>query len=56
MGDGSVRWIGNTVSCWNSLTIARDANCIPVLPSGSQMGIYQALSTRNADEMVLGQY
>ena len=54
MGDGSVRFIRNTVSSWNSLVIIRDANCIPIVPAGMQMGIYQALSTRNGDEMVLG--
>ncbi len=56
MGDGSVRFIANSVSSWNSLQVGRDANCIPVMPTGMQMGIYQALSTRNASEMVLGQY
>ncbi len=56
MGDGSVRFIKNTVSSWNSLAIPRDANCIPSIPAGVQMGIYQALSTRNADEMVQGEY
>ena len=56
MGDGSVRFISNTVSSWNSLQIGRDANCVPMIPTGMQMGIYQALSTRNASEMVLGQY
>jgi prepilin-type N-terminal cleavage/methylation domain-containing protein/prepilin-type processing-associated H-X9-DG protein len=56
MGDGSVRFIANSVSSWNSLLIGRDANCVPIVPAGMKMGIYQALSTRNADEMVLGQY
>ena len=56
MGDGSVRFISNSVSSWNSLLILRDANCVPKVPAGMQQGIYQALSTRNADEMVLGQY
>jgi prepilin-type N-terminal cleavage/methylation domain-containing protein/prepilin-type processing-associated H-X9-DG protein len=55
-GDGSVHFIMNSVSTWNSLRIQRDANCIPVLPQGQQVGIYQALSTRNSDEMVNGQY
>ncbi len=55
-GDGSVHFIQNSVSCWNSLLIQRDANCIPVIPAGMQGGIYQALSTRNSDEMVQGQY
>ena len=55
-GDGSVHFIKNTISCWNSLTIQRDANCVPVVPTGQQAGIYQALSTRNSDEMVNGQY
>jgi prepilin-type N-terminal cleavage/methylation domain-containing protein/prepilin-type processing-associated H-X9-DG protein len=55
-GDGSVHFIKNTISCWNSLMIQRDANCIPIVPTGMQAGIYQALSTRNSDEMVNGQY
>ena len=55
-GDGSVRFIKDTVNSWNSLAIGRDANCIPILPAGSLVGIYQALSTRNSDEMVQGQY
>jgi prepilin-type N-terminal cleavage/methylation domain-containing protein/prepilin-type processing-associated H-X9-DG protein len=56
MGDGSVRFIKDSVSSWNSLGILRDANCIPTLPAGTKMGIYQALSTRNGEEMVLGEY
>jgi prepilin-type N-terminal cleavage/methylation domain-containing protein/prepilin-type processing-associated H-X9-DG protein len=56
MGDGSVRFIANTISSWNSLLVLRDANCVPVMPAGMRTGIYQALSTRNADEMVLGEY
>jgi prepilin-type N-terminal cleavage/methylation domain-containing protein/prepilin-type processing-associated H-X9-DG protein len=55
-GDGSVRFLKDTVNSWNSLAIQRDANCIPLLPAGTKMGIYQALSTRNGDEMVLGEY
>jgi len=54
--DGGVRFIKDTVSSWNSLVIKRDANCIPVLPQGTQLGIYQALSTRNGDELVTGEY
>jgi prepilin-type N-terminal cleavage/methylation domain-containing protein/prepilin-type processing-associated H-X9-DG protein len=56
MADGSVRFIKNTVSSWNSLGIPRDANCIPNLPAGIKAGIYQMLSTRNGEEMVLGEY
>ncbi len=56
MGDGSVRFIKNTVSSWNSLGIQRDANCIPIVPAGQYVGIYQALSTRNGSETVLGEY
>ena len=55
-GDGSVHFIKNSVSCWNSLFIQRDVNCIPVIPPPQQAGIYQALSTRNSDELVAGQY
>jgi prepilin-type N-terminal cleavage/methylation domain-containing protein/prepilin-type processing-associated H-X9-DG protein len=56
MGDGSVRMIKNSVNSWNSLAMIRDANCIPTIPAGMQMGIYQALSTRNSDELVQGEY
>jgi len=52
-GDGGVRFIKNTVNSWNSLIIQRDANCIPIVPSGKG-GIYQALSTRDGDEMISG--
>jgi prepilin-type N-terminal cleavage/methylation domain-containing protein/prepilin-type processing-associated H-X9-DG protein len=55
-GDGSVHFISNTVNCWNSLLIQRDANCIPIVPPTLTAGIYQALSTRNGDELVGGQY
>jgi prepilin-type processing-associated H-X9-DG protein len=55
MGDGSVRFIKNSVSSWNSLRILRDANCIRSLAARTKMGIYRALSTRNGDEMVLGE-
>ena len=46
----------NTVSSWNSLAMLRDANCVPKVPAGMKQGIYQALSSRNGDEMVLGEY
>ena len=55
-GDGSVHFIKNSISCWNSLLIQRDANCVPVVVAPQQAGIYQALSTRNGEEMVAGQY
>jgi prepilin-type processing-associated H-X9-DG protein len=55
-GDGGVRFIKNTVSSWNSLNIQRDANCLPILPAGTQSGIYQALSTKDGNEMVVGEY
>ena len=35
MGDGSVRFIQNTVNSWNPLAVPRDANCIPRLPTGN---------------------
>jgi prepilin-type N-terminal cleavage/methylation domain-containing protein/prepilin-type processing-associated H-X9-DG protein len=56
MGDGSVRFIKDSVSTWNSLMLTRDANCAPIVPTGMKQGIYQALSTRNGEEMVLGEY
>jgi prepilin-type N-terminal cleavage/methylation domain-containing protein/prepilin-type processing-associated H-X9-DG protein len=56
MGDGSVRFIKNSVASWNSLAILRDANCIPQIPAGQYLGVYQALSTRNGSETVLGEY
>ncbi len=44
----------NTVNCWNSLLIQRDANCIPIVPPTLTAGIYQCFSTRNGDELVGG--
>ena len=52
MGDGSVRFIKNSVSTWNSLVMTRDANCIPVPTPGQAAGVYQALSTRAGNEAI----
>jgi prepilin-type N-terminal cleavage/methylation domain-containing protein/prepilin-type processing-associated H-X9-DG protein len=52
--DGSVHFLKDSISSWN-WTQARtwqDANCIPQVPIGGMVGIYQALSTRNGGEVI----
>jgi prepilin-type N-terminal cleavage/methylation domain-containing protein/prepilin-type processing-associated H-X9-DG protein len=51
-GDGSVRFVKNSISTWNSLAMQRDGNCIPIVTPVLLPGIYQALSTRNGGEIV----
>jgi prepilin-type N-terminal cleavage/methylation domain-containing protein/prepilin-type processing-associated H-X9-DG protein len=51
--DGSVRFIKDTVqswSIWQNPTF--DGNCLPILPAGTTLGVYQALSTRNGGEVI----
>jgi prepilin-type N-terminal cleavage/methylation domain-containing protein/prepilin-type processing-associated H-X9-DG protein len=52
--DGSVRFIKDSISSWNWRQVAtyQDGNCIPQLPAGTQVGVYQALSTRNGGEVI----
>jgi prepilin-type N-terminal cleavage/methylation domain-containing protein/prepilin-type processing-associated H-X9-DG protein len=52
--DGSVRFIKDSISSWNWQLAQKwqDANCIPQLPAGTPLGVYQALSTRNGGEVV----
>ncbi|HZW33383.1 MAG TPA: DUF1559 domain-containing protein [Isosphaeraceae bacterium] len=53
--DGSVHFIKNSIASWNwtqMVTIAASNNCIPVLPVGQPMPIYQGLSTRNGGEVI----
>jgi prepilin-type N-terminal cleavage/methylation domain-containing protein/prepilin-type processing-associated H-X9-DG protein len=53
--DGSVRFIKDSVSSWNWAQVLPTAlanNCMPVLPVGQPMGVYQALSTRNGGEVI----
>jgi prepilin-type processing-associated H-X9-DG protein len=52
--DGSVRFIKDSINSWNWSQVAnyQDANCIPQLPPGTQVGVYQALSTRNGGEVI----
>ena len=53
--DGSVHFIKNSISSWNyqqMQTIAAANNCIPTLPAGQAVPVYQALSTRNGGEVI----
>ena len=53
--DGSVRFIKDSVNAWNWSLMQKTQfanNCIPVLPIGQPMPIYQALSTRNGGEVI----
>jgi prepilin-type processing-associated H-X9-DG protein len=52
--DGSVHFIKNSISSWNSLGITRaplnGANC--VIPPGTVPGVWQSLSTINGGEVI----
>ena len=52
--DGSVHFIKNSVSSWNSLSIKRvaanGANC--TIPAGTRQGVWQSLSTINGGEVI----
>ncbi len=53
--DGSVKFIKDSVSSWNyqqMITVQNSNNCVPVLPVGQPMPVYQALSTRNGGEVI----
>ncbi len=53
--DGSVHFIKSTINSWNYVTMApilASNNCLPVLPLGQPMPVYQALSTRNGGEVI----
>ncbi len=53
--DGSVHFIKNSVSSWlytQMQPYQYANNCIPVLPMGQSMPVYQALSTRNGGEVI----
>jgi len=52
--DGSVKFIKDSINSWNWLLVqqTQPATCIPVLPVGSTLGVYQALSTRNGQEVI----
>ncbi len=53
--DGSVHFIKSSISSWNyqqMLPIAISNNCLPILPLGQPMPVYQALSTRNGGEVI----
>ncbi len=53
--DGSVHFIKNSISSWNyqqMLTLAASNNCIPIIPPGQAVPVYQALSTRNGGEVI----
>jgi prepilin-type N-terminal cleavage/methylation domain-containing protein/prepilin-type processing-associated H-X9-DG protein len=50
--DGSVRFLKESINTWNFRVIGRDGDCLPVLPAGTQAGVYQALSTKSGGEVI----
>jgi prepilin-type N-terminal cleavage/methylation domain-containing protein/prepilin-type processing-associated H-X9-DG protein len=52
--DGSVHFIKNTISSWNSLGIKRTKGVTPncTIPAGILQGVYQSLSTINGGEVI----
>ena len=50
--DGSVKFIKDSIGTWNYLNVGKDANCLPVIPVGTQPGVYQNLTTRNGGEVI----
>ncbi|MGP0067105.1 MAG: DUF1559 domain-containing protein [Isosphaeraceae bacterium] len=50
--DGSVKFLRDSTSSWNYLSVTQDANCLPVLGNGIAQGVYQALSTRAGGEVI----
>ncbi len=53
--DGSVHFIKDSVNAWNWSLIQKvqlTNNCIPILPVGQPVPVYQALSTRNGGEVL----
>jgi prepilin-type processing-associated H-X9-DG protein len=53
--DGSVRFIKDSINSWNWMQTIANQNpntCIPVLPVGVPLPVYQALGTRNGGEVI----
>ena len=57
--DGSVRFLKETIDCWkvNPATglppgISFDSTGLVQIAAGTRFGVYQALSTRNGDEVI----
>jgi prepilin-type processing-associated H-X9-DG protein len=57
-GDGSVRFIKDTIQSWAHdgtgypIGVTRDANGFFTIKPGTQLGVYQALSTRSSGEVI----
>jgi prepilin-type N-terminal cleavage/methylation domain-containing protein/prepilin-type processing-associated H-X9-DG protein len=54
--DGSVHFIKNSINSWNWMNVRRVKNttsaCYPVPPTGTGLGVWQALSTINGGEVL----
>ncbi len=56
--DGSVKFLKDTINSWpfdangNPIGLSQDANGFYHLAPGTQLGVYQALSTRSGDEVI----
>jgi prepilin-type N-terminal cleavage/methylation domain-containing protein/prepilin-type processing-associated H-X9-DG protein len=50
--DGSVKFLKESINTWNWMSVVQDGNCLPSLPAGAPLGVYQALSTRGGGEVV----
>ncbi len=50
--DGSVKFLKESINTWNFRSVGHDGDCLPVLPAGTQAGVYQALSTRAGGEVI----
>jgi prepilin-type processing-associated H-X9-DG protein len=52
--DGSVHFIKSSISSWNSMSITRASGASPncTIPTGTQQGVWQSLSTINGGEVI----
>ena len=53
--DGSVKFLKDSISSWNPLSMTRDGNCLPIVNPAStatSQGVYQNLTTRSGGEVI----